>query len=193
MKHPSKKFIISIRENETSRFDSIPASPFHVARQRTVAPLLSEPTRTTTMNFRDVDQYATAMQHYFTLFGVTLFLNPDKFWSATAGVMPLRYFNAVGAATTQSGFFARMTGLGFLVLVLGKRLGTSNAVFAKQCNAFHAFTLKMFYDCARVTYARRQTVEFVAQTWKLQVAVNVALLLWGTSTTGGLKNMLKRD
>ena len=48
MKHPSKKFIISIRENETSRFDSIPASPFHVARQRTVAPLLSEPTRTTT-------------------------------------------------------------------------------------------------------------------------------------------------
>ena len=46
---------------------------------------------------------------------------------------------------------------------------------------------------ARVTYARRQTVEFVAQTWKLQVAVNAALLLWGTSTTGGLKNMLKRD
>jgi hypothetical protein len=36
-------------------------------------------------------------------------------------------------------------------------------------------------------------VEFVAQTWKLQVAVNVALLLWGTSTTGGLKNMLKQD
>ena len=127
------------------------------------------------------------------MFGVTLFLNPDKFWSATAGVMPLRYFNAVGAATTQSGFFARMTGLGFLVLVLGKRLGTSNAVFAKQCNAFHAFTLKLFYDLTRVTYAKRQTVEFVAQTWKLQVAVNVALLLWGTSTTGGLKNMLKRD
>jgi len=139
-----------------------------------------------------LELYAKAMNVYFGMYGVTMTTNPDLFWSEK-GIMMMPYVKAVGAATTLPGFFARMTGLGFILMVLGKHFGTSDRTFSKQAVAFHALSTKFFYDVATLTVGKRQPVLFTPWVWKLQILVNVVLAAWGVHALGGVKSAIKKD
>ena len=69
-------------------------------------------------------------------------------WSEK-GIMMMPYVKAFGAATTLPGFFARMTGLGFIILVLGKHFGASDKTFSQQAGlsrAEHQVVLRPRHD-----------------------------------------------
>ena len=139
-----------------------------------------------------LELYAKAMTAYFGVYGVTMTTNPDLFWSEK-GIMMMPYVKAFGAATTLPGFFARMTGLGFIILVLGKHFGASDKTFSQQCVAFHVLSTKWFYGLATMTVGRRQPVMFTPWVWKLQVLVNIMLTVWGVQSLGGVKSAIKKD
>merc|ERR1712072_1385594 len=120
------------------------------------------------------------MTAYFGMYGVTMTTNPDLFWSEK-GIMMMPYVKAFGAATTLPGFFARMTGLGFIVMVLGKHFGASDKTFSKQAVAFHVLSTKWFFGLATMTVGRRQPAIVTPWVWKLQVLVNIMLAVWGAS------------
>lgn len=139
-----------------------------------------------------LDLYDIAMQAYFSLYGLTMTTDPDMFWSAK-GIMRVPYVTSFGGATSAVGFFARMTGLGFVIMVLGRRAGTPKATFAKQALAFHVLSTKWFCDLTQVVSTRRSPSIFIPWAWKLQVFVNIILALWGIVALGGPKKALKLD
>lgn len=140
------------------------------------------------------DNYVKFMRAYMGMFGVTLATNPDYFWGANA-VTKFSYFNAtIGDATSPAGFFARMCGLTFLILVAGNvRFGVSDRAFTKQTAAWNAVTLKLMYDCATFVGTKRAPSPFVQQTWQLQLLVNIALVAWGAHVAGGVQKLIKAE
>ena len=140
------------------------------------------------------DNYVKAMQAYFGLFGVTLATNPDYFWGAKS-VFKFPYFAAtIGSATTASGFFARFFGIALILIVLGSvRFGVSDRSFSKQATGFHVLTTKIIYNVANVVGTKKAPSPFVAQTWKVQLLVNIAFAAWGVKVAGGVQKLIKAD
>ena len=86
----------------------------------------------------------------------------------------------LGDALTAAGFFARMVGLNFGLLVLGRtHFGVSEDAFSKQTIAFHVATLLPFGNIALNT-----TADWTKWVWQLQVVINIVLALWGAQTAG---------
>lgn len=143
-----------------------------------------------------VDLYAKAMTAYFGLFGATLSTNPDRFWGPNS-VTKISYWTAqTGGVTTIGGWFARACGLSFLALIASQHFGGNKKVFAKQCVAWHVLSLRIIYPLATFVAAtgkRAPVPVFNVQIWKLQLVVNIILILWGLYCIGGPKAMIKRD
>jgi hypothetical protein len=137
--------------------------------------------------------YSKVMLGYFGTYAVTMVTNPDLFWSAS-GIAPLKFVGSVGSATTLSGFFARMTGFGFLALVFGKLAGASDKVFAKQCNLFHIGTLYWFYQLSQYVPGKKEIpAAFNSATWQIQCVVSIIFAAWGIHALGGIKKAIKLD
>lgn len=81
---------------------------------------------------------------------------------------------------TAGGFFARMVGLNFGLLVLGRtHFGVSEEAFTKQTVAFHLLSLIFF-----VPIARSGGAVWTQWVWQLQCVINIVLALWGAQTAG---------
>ena len=81
---------------------------------------------------------------------------------------------------TAGGFFARMVGLNFGLLVLGRtHFGVSEEAFTMQTVAFHLLSLIFF-----VPIARSGGAVWTQWVWQLQCVINIVLALWGAQTAG---------
>lgn len=98
----------------------------------------------------------------------------------------------VGDALAPAGFFARLVGMCFGLLVFGRlKCGVSEDAFSKQTIAFHVASLLPFGNIALNT-----TADWTKWVWQLQVVINVLLALWGAQSTGllgGGKKKAKRS
>ncbi|ACO69209.1 predicted protein [Micromonas commoda] len=131
--------------------------------------------------------YSDAMVPYFGLYAFTMCWDPDMFWGPN-GLGQLPYFSKeLGDSTTAGGFFARMVGLGFLTMFLGKtRFGVSDDAWMKTTVTFHVGSLWWFY---KLTTAAGWTT----WVWQLQCLLNVVFAAWGVQSMGGLDKLLKQD
>jgi hypothetical protein len=139
-----------------------------------------------------LETYCQAMTAYFGLYGVTMTINPDKFWS-TEGIMPLKFISPAGPANTLSGFFARFVGITFLTMVISKVNGMSDKCWARLANTFHVTSAWLCYVAATTVGTKRNPSPFVATTWWIQLATNVAFFAWGVHASGSVKKALKAD
>jgi hypothetical protein len=81
---------------------------------------------------------------------------------------------------TAPGFFARMVGLNFGLLVLGRtHFGVSEDAFTKQTVAFHVLSLIFFAPIARSGGGAG-----TPWVWQLQCVINIILALWGAQSAG---------
>lgn len=98
----------------------------------------------------------------------------EYFWGPDS-VMKMPYM--ASSLGTQAAFFARMVGICFGIITLGrKNWGTSNKTWTKQTLCFHVATLYMFYQASEDT-----TGAFTKWVWQMQCGVNAVLALWGKS------------
>merc|ERR1711939_340774 len=93
----------------------------------------------------------------------------------------------LGDSTTAGGFFARMVGLGFMIMFLGKtRFGVSDDAWMKTTVTFHVGSLWWFW---KLTTAAGWT----PWVWQLQCLLNVVFAAWGVQSMGGVDKLLKQD
>merc|ERR1712230_125856 len=113
--------------------------------------------------------------------------DPDMFWGPN-GLGQLPYFSKeLGDSTTAGGFFARMVGLGFMIMFLGKtRFGVSDDAWMKTTVTFHVGSLWWFW---KLTTAAGWT----PWVWQLQCLLNVVFAAWGVQSMGGVDKLLKQD
>lgn len=107
--------------------------------------------------------------------------------------MPLKFISPAGPANTLSGFFARFVGIIFLTMVISKVNGMSDKCWARLANTFHVTCSWLCYVAATTAGTRRNPSPFVATTWWIQLATNVAFFAWGVHASGSVKKALKAD
>ena len=117
---------------------------------------------------------------------------PRRVWGKD-GLGQLPYFlKPLGDGLALAGFFARLVGLCFGLLVFGRlKCGVTEDAFSKQTIAFHVATLLPFGNIALNT-----TADWTKWVWQLQVVINVILAPWGAQSTGllgGGKKKAKRS
>jgi hypothetical protein len=117
---------------------------------------------------------------------------PCRVWGKD-GLGQLPYWaKPLGDALAPAGFFARIVGMCFGLLVFGRlKCGVSEDAFSKQTIAFHVVSLLPFGNIAL-----NPTANWTQWVWQLQVVINVLLALWGAQSTGllgGGKKKAKRS
>jgi|Transcript_10421 hypothetical protein len=124
--------------------------------------------------------YDTAMQVYFGMYAVTMSTFPDEIWGK-GGLGQLPYWaKPLGDAMTHGGFFARIVGMCFGLIVFGRRhCGVTADAFSKQTIAFHVASLIPFGNLAL-----NANPNWTQWAWQVQVTMNVVLALWGAQATG---------
>jgi hypothetical protein len=122
------------------------------------------------------------MSVYFGAFAATMTTAPDFFWGKDS-VMMMPYFRqALGGADQPAGFFCRLTGLTFGILVLGyKAFGMSEDTFTKMTIAWHVLCTPFMFQASGNSSATTPWV------WQLQMAGQLGLAAWGYSTLKGGK------
>ena len=81
---------------------------------------------------------------------------------------------------THGGFFARIVGMCFGLIVFGRRhCGVTADAFSKQTIAFHVASLIPFGNLAL-----NANPNWTQWAWQVQVTMNVVLALWGAQATG---------
>lgn len=87
----------------------------------------------------------------------------------------------LGPAWTPPGFFARMVGLCFGLMTLGRtHFGVSADAWTKQTVAFHATSLVPF----AYLVIQQEADVWPKWVWQIQCVVNVLLALWGAHSLG---------
>ena len=117
---------------------------------------------------------------------------PNRVWSA-GGLGQLPYWaKPLGDALAQGGFFARMVGLVFGLVVFGRtHCGVTEDAFSKQTIAFHVSTLVPFGNLALNAHPN-----WTQWVWQVQCVMNIVLALWGAQSCGllgGGKKKAKRS
>jgi hypothetical protein len=98
----------------------------------------------------------------------------------------------LGDSTTLAGFFARMVGLGFLMIALAPKLGANESSFVKQTMVFHVGALPWFYKLSTYVAVGKKAVQlWTPWAWQLQCVVNVLFAVWGYLTLSAGKKKKK--
>ena len=123
--------------------------------------------------------YTKAMTAYFGMYAVTMVYDVDLFWGPES-IMMLPY--SAQTLDEAAMFFARLVGFLFGVLAISfVSFGSSRATFTKQTLCFHIGTLPFMAKNAMSEDA------FTPWVWQLQMALGLALGVWGFSTLDSVK------
>ena len=147
---------------------------------------------------------------------------PRRFWGPN-GLGQLPYFSKeLGDSTTAGGFFARMVGLGFMIMFLGTtqfpRLdrralsrneprnktnrtrprahvlpSTGKTRFGVSDDAWMKSTVTFHVGSLWWFWKLTTAAGWTPWVWQLQCLLNVVFAAWGVQSMGGVDKLLKQD